>query len=256
MTIEVESKKLVALKVKRSALNAEIAAARYEAVRCTREIGEARVSGLVDPEKNPANAVEARVKKLEREFAKAQAEIDKLAPEVSALYAAIEHIEREIPPLRHAERLQKQGALRERYAAVARKMLEAANVLANMTAEAKAIYDGAYAEFPQDETCEGQEMVNRFAGLAPIWDGQWILYGDDNGCRRDVVVNAIWQFDRALVDPEDRVARFNRHQEQEIRRRAEEIERERAGRKWGAPLPPAQPGEQRINVRHPLGLPL
>jgi hypothetical protein len=253
MNLEHEMQKLEALRTKRDAVSGAIAEARNAAVRCTREIGEARVAGVLDPEQNPAKAVEARCAKLERELKVAQSEIEKATPELSALGAAINHLEREIVPKRHAERLNKQAEFRERYTAIARRKLEAANTLAALSAEEKFIFDSASSEFPKDELCEGQAVVMRFAGLAPIWDPAWIDYGQ--GSRRDLVVGAVWEFDRSLVDPTDHVALAKQHQEDYRRAESERIERERNNRKWGRPTPKL-PGHQYVTVRHPLGLPI
>jgi hypothetical protein len=73
---------------------------------------------------------------------------------------------------------------------------------------------------------------------------------------RDAVINAIWQYDRTLIDPLDPAAVSSQHQENHYRQERERQEKSRNERKWGAPLPPKLPNETRITVRHPLGLPL
>ncbi len=228
MNIKNELKKLEELKAKREALKGAIASARDEAVRYTREISDARVAALVSPEENPANAVDARIKKLERELSRAKTDLEKFAPEVAALDNAIERLNNVILPLLHAERLSKQEAIRASYIADAKRLLGAVNAVAAISAEAMAKYRSACAEFPKDETCEGHDMIRQFAGLAEIWDPLWIDYG--SGTRRDVVVNAIWHFDRSLVDLEDRVARLNRHSEEHQKKESERHERERQQR--------------------------
>jgi hypothetical protein len=64
--------------------------------------------------------------------------------------------------------------------------------------------DSASVEFPRDEECEGQGLVNRSAGLAEIWDPAWISY--EQGSRRDLVVGMIWEWDRTLVPANDPVS--------------------------------------------------
>ncbi|HEX3745399.1 MAG TPA: hypothetical protein VHW09_15755 [Bryobacteraceae bacterium] len=253
--IESEMKHLEELRIKQTSVNSAIAKARTEIIDCHRQIRDARISAVTDPEANPPKATEALCKKLESELKTAEALVAKLTPEAEVLSGAVARIESEIVPRRHAERLAKQNALRERYVAIATRMLESANALAALSAEAKSLYDGAHADIPKDEICDGQEVVRRFAGLAPVWDEQWINYGF--GSRRDVVVNAVWQFERTLVDAEDPVARNNQHQEDFRRLEFERIERER-NRHWSnRPLETERsPNHQRGVVRHPLGLPL
>lgn len=226
--IESEVERLEALRGKQAASNSAIATARNEIARCGREIGEVRVAGVLFPEENPWKTVEARCKKLESELKAAQGEIDTLTPQVAALSGAIEQLEREIGPKRHAARVASQNEARKSYAAVAREILEAANALSACVAKARAIHFSASQEFPKAEECEGHAPVMQSAGLPPIWDPTWINYGD--GSRRDVFVGAIYDFDSSLVDQADPVARLRVHQESERKRRASEIERERAER--------------------------
>jgi hypothetical protein len=228
MDIESEMKRMEALQSKYASVNAAIVQARETVVRGHRQIGEARIAAVLEPEKYTPKVTEALCKKLDAEVKTAEAEIQKLSPEAEALSGAIACIETEILPLRHGERLHKQSTLRERYAAIASRMLEAANALAALSAEAKSIYDGTHAAFPKDELCEGQPIVRAFAGLSSIWDPTWINYGD--GCRRDLVVEAVWNFDRTLVDPTDRVALTKEHQENYRLQRSAEIEKERQAR--------------------------
>lgn len=254
-SIENEMKRLEALQANYASINAAVVQARETIIRCHRQIGEARVAAVIDPEANSPKTTESLCKKLDAEMKAAEAEISKLTPEAEALSGAIARIEGQIIPKRHAERVTKQYAIRKRYAAIAARLLEAVNALAALSAEAKSIYDGAFAAYPKDESLEGQDVVRRYAGLAPIWDEQWISYG--NGSRRDVIVNAVWLFDRTLVSASDPVAISNQHQEDFFRQESERQNRER-NRNWTNRPPEGRQGAGYLHgaLRHPLGLPL
>jgi hypothetical protein len=254
MNTESEINKLETLRSKYGTVNAAIVQARNEIVRCHREIGEARIAAALDSEANPPKTVEARCRKFESELKAAQAEIEKLTPEAAALSGAIDHLEREIAPKRHAERLNKQVGLMERYTAIARRILEAANALAAASTEAKSLFDSATLEFPKDEQCEGQGLVRQAAGLVRAWDPAWISYGQ--GSRRDVAVAAVYDFDPTLVDETDPVACMKRHDELQRRELRERAERERAARlrqdgRTPQDEPAKAPGEVRGKVLIP-----
>lgn len=70
--------------------------ARSEVVRLSREIGEARIAVVLDPEANSQKATETRCKKLEAELSGVRGEIERLTSEAAAISGAIEYLEREI----------------------------------------------------------------------------------------------------------------------------------------------------------------
>jgi hypothetical protein len=137
----------------------------------------------------------------------------------------------------------------ERYSAIARRILEAANALAAASAEAKSLFDTATLEFPKGEQCEGQGLVRQAAGLVRIWDPAWISYGGQ-GSRRDTAVSAVYDFDASLVDESDPVACQRLNQEQHRRREFERFERERQARAR-QDEPAKAPGEVRGKVLIP-----
>src|SRR5581483_5664989 len=105
-----------------------------------------------------------------------------------ALAVAIGHLENELIPLRHAGRLEVQASYRQKYMAVASELVAAANKLARLNDEAKAIYERAAAEFTTEERCEGKDVVRPAAGLGVrIWKDAWTTYGNDNH-ERDAVI--------------------------------------------------------------------
>jgi hypothetical protein len=259
MKLEDELKRLHALRERAAAVDTAITKYRAEVLDCIRFTGEARVAGAIDPDANPAKDVEARCKKLEGQRLAAQSELDKLTPEVAPLSEAIQRIERGVGAKVHAARLEKQSQVRGAYAAVARRLLETVNLLAELSGQARDIYQTAQSEFPAaEEIYAGQEAVFRAAGLRPIWDPAFT--GRENGgSRRDVVVGNVFDWDRALVAESDPVALAKTHQERFFRERAAEYEAEKQlrvnptrGAKAKAEAAARARGEQVFAVSHPL----
>jgi hypothetical protein len=228
MTLEDELKRLSALRERSTVVASAVERHRADVLRFIRETGEVRVSGALDPEENPARDVDAKCKKLELQRVAAEAEINKLVPEIAPLAREIEKIERGIGAKVHTGKLAKQTQVREGYRSVVVRLLEAANALSKLSHQAMAIFSDASREFPAEEHASGQDIVFRSAGLREVWDPAWIGYGDVS--RRDVVVGNIFDYDRSLVDPADRVAINKMHQEEHNRRRSREIEAERKSR--------------------------
>lgn len=234
--IQSETKRLKELQAKYATANGAIVGAKDAIARCYQQISKARVNALLDPENNTPKATEALCKKLEGEKAAAEAELQKWTPEAAVLAGAIVQLESEIIPRRHSERLQMQTELRDEYTALAREILEVANTFAALNAKAKAKYDAALVEFPKDETCEGQDIVRKAGGTAPIWNSRWISW---DWPERDVTVSAVYEFDPSLVDPLDPVADRKRHYEEHRQREAARHERERL--QWQGVIPPDRP---------------
>jgi hypothetical protein len=203
-----------------------IAKSRDEVIRCVRETSEVRIAAALKPESSSPKEVEARCKKLDNQRTSAQAEIDKLLAEAEVFDAAIQHIETELLPKLHAGRLEKQRNTQEAYRNVARRILAAANLLAELNAEARAIFVTAQSDFPREEIAADQDLVHIRAGLDAIWDNDWIGR-DGNMTRRDMFVRSVLDWDGSLVDETDPVAKVKRYREEQERKRCEEIERER-----------------------------
>jgi len=228
MTLEDELKRLSALRERSTVVASAVERHRADVLRLIRETGEVRVSGALDPEENPARDVDARCKKLELQRVAAEAEIAKLVPEIAPLAAEIDKIELGIGAKVHTGKLAKQTQVREGYRSVVVRLLEAANALSDLSRQAMEIFSNASREFPAEEHATGQDIVFRSAGLREVWDPSWISHGQ--GSVRDVVVGQIFDYDRSLVDPTDRVAVNKMHQEEHNRRRSREIEFERKSR--------------------------
>jgi hypothetical protein len=211
-----------------------------------RAIADIRVESLLDEDASP-RATEGKIRKLEGECAAAEAEVKRLGSETSAIASAIGRLEAEVLPKRHKERLQDQAATRERYTDLARRLLAAANLLAELSTDAKAVYDAAYAKYPTDETMAGQDTVLRHGGLSPIFDYQWAKTGD-NPTRRDHLAGVVWDFNPAIVPADDPAARQKQHQADFFAKWREENERKRQ-QMLNPPPPPPPPQE---TPRRPL----
>jgi hypothetical protein len=226
-TLDAENGRLATLRARSVTVNNELARFREEAVRCLREIGEARVAGTLDPDANPPREVDSRCKKLESQRIAAQGELDKLAAEVAPLASAIQSLESDLAVLGQNKALDRQAAVREEYQAVARKILVAANLLSELSLEAKRIFDGAESEFPiKEELAADGRLILPKAGLSQVWDHEFI-YRHGNPTRRDMIVGSVFDFDRSLVDEADPVAKLKRHWEDQQQKRYAEIERAR-----------------------------
>lgn len=222
MQIELQ---LEQLREKSRVTNIAIGKSRDEVVRCVREGGEIRIAAALDSNSSPKDT-EARCKKLDAQRGAAQSEIDRLMADVMAFDTAVERIEAELLPKRHADRLERQRQTRETYQDVARRILEAANLLTDLSLKARDLFFSATQEFPREERAKDQEIVFLNGGLKEVWDSNWIdRFG--NPTLRDVIVGQIFDWDRSLVDDADPVAKMKRHQEEHQRRRYAEIERER-----------------------------
>ncbi len=67
-------------------------------------------------------------------------------------------------------------------------------------------------------------IVRFCAGLMVVWDREWI-YRYGNPTRRDMIVGAVFDWDRTIVDEADPVAKLKREGEEQQRKRYEEAER-------------------------------
>jgi hypothetical protein len=193
-SLEVDVNRLRSLRERSTAVAGAIETHRAEVLRCIRETGEARVAGATEPDRNPAKDVEARCKKLDLQRLAAQAELDKLTPEIGPLAEAIKNIENGIGGKVHAQRLEKQGQVREAYTVSARLLLEAADRLAELSARVREIFNAARREFPVEEHSAGQEVVLAAAGLREIWDPT-LMSGDQYlqmAVRRQSAQAMIW----------------------------------------------------------------
>jgi ribosome-associated translation inhibitor RaiA len=184
---------------------AVIVAKRAEVQRLTREVGDCRISHIVDPENYDAKATQSRIKQLEADLAAAERQIQKAIPEAEALAAAIARIESDVLPRRHAERVRDQAEIRQRYRNTVIRIRDASEALYTAFEEARKIYESARGEYPGQVSMDGQTELQRNAGLLPLWEETWIRYGGQTS-RRDDIMGRIWDWDRTLIDVSDPVS--------------------------------------------------
>lgn len=258
MIIDVELKRLQGLRDRHAAVTASIAKSRDVIAKCIREIGEARIAGVLNDEAMPAKESEALRKKLESQCELAEAEIKRLTPDADALSMAIRHVESEMVPLSHAKRLARQAEVRGQYRALAARILETVNTLALLSGHAQAAFQSAQREFPRDESLSAHATVLRYSGLREIWDHAWTGYHGAPS-RRDVAVERIFSFDPSLVAVDDPVAIRRNHEEKHRIAEYERHENERRLRNnptrediAGAKAAALERGEEWHVVVHPL----
>jgi hypothetical protein len=227
-TTETEIDRLATLRAQYTEKQASTVRLKSACQRISHEIGQARVAHLIDPDNCKPKETEARLRRLEAEFKTAEAELSPLGTECAALAGAIEQMESEILPKQHAESLARQAEMQGKYNAVCLRLLEAANALAAASAEARSIYEECGAAYPNDALMNSQAPVLRFAGLSPVWDYEWVNYG--NPTKRDYLAGQVWDYNRNLVHPSDPAAMQKLHQENHHKQWTAELEAERLHR--------------------------
>jgi hypothetical protein len=129
------------------------------------------------------------------------------------LNCAVQRLEAEIIPQRHAARLERQREVRDEYREICAQILEAANRLAELNDQAMKAFQSSAREFRSDELHAGHEAVLRNAGLSPVHDLAWIRFPGQPS-RRDFWANQVYSFAKDLVPENDPVALSRRHQDE------------------------------------------
>jgi len=265
VNLESEVKRLDEMRYRQAAVAESIGKSREKIVGFIREIREARIQCAMDPEAHSEKETEVLCRKLEGQRATLQNDIDKRVADLEVLTSAIQRMESEIIPQRHAARLERQQEVREQYREICARILDAANMLATLNDDAMKAFQSAEREFRSDELCVGHDVVLRHAGLRAIHDTAWISFPGQPS-RRDFWINRVYDYAKDLVPESDPVVASRRHQEAHYqsecaRHEAEQRRRIEKGNEQlveyrKTTLKERQSGEwvsdDVISVRHPL----
>src|SRR5664280_2514906 len=118
--------------------------------------------------------------------------------------------------------------IQQRFRLAAIKIRDAAHTLQAAFKDAHEIYKTASVEYPTEVVMKGQPVLRRCAGLAQVWDAQWVDTSQPS--KRDYAVGMIWDWDRSLIAEDDAVSVQRLHQEAWLRQLSASEEEQRRQR--------------------------